>query len=117
MLFLFNDRIVSVDEPELHLARRWRVIGCGEPHGMRAREAIDFVRAVVEQAMSGDAGIDEPTLVDLAALVIAKTGANAIQFRPRAEGGTDPRLLSVEETVLEAFRASGDTGGLWVNAA
>lgn len=104
MLFLFNDRIIEVEFPELRLARRWRTLGCGDPAGMKAREAVEFARAVVDQAERDDQSLDHETRIDIAALIIAKTGANAVQFVPRMSGPSEPRLSTVPEAALEAFR-------------
>lgn len=104
MLFLLNETIVEIDLPEAHLARRWRMMGCGEPAGMRAREAVDFVREVIDQSREKGTLIDAQTERDLAALIIAKTGANAIQIVPRISGPGEARLSTIDEPVLEAFR-------------
>ncbi|MEL6567691.1 MAG: hypothetical protein AAFQ22_04680 [Pseudomonadota bacterium] len=108
MLFLFNDRVVEVDLPELRLARRWRTLGCGDPHGLRARDAVDFARRIVDQAERDDSELEAETILDIAALIISKTGANAVQFVPRVTGPSEPRLSSVQSDALEAFRAAGD---------
>ena len=47
MLFLLNDTIAEIDIPEIHLSKRWKSLGCGDPHGMRAREALEFVTRVI----------------------------------------------------------------------
>lgn len=104
MLFLFNDRIIEVELPELRLARRWRSLGCADPAGMRAREAVEFARAVIDQAERDGQSLDHETRLDIAALIIAKTGANAVQFVPRMSGPSEPRLSNVAEAALEAFR-------------
>ena len=104
MLFLFNDRVIDIDLPENRLQRRWRRLGCGDPHMMRARDAIDFARAVVDQAQSDALSLTEDTVQDLAALIISKTGANAVQFVPRVTGPSEPRLSTIAPEALEAFR-------------
>ena len=105
MLFLLNDRVIEIDLPEARLARRWRVMGCGDPHSMRAREAVDFVRAVIDQAFEQGAELDVESELDLGALIVAKTGANAVQFVPRISGPSEPRLATVDDEVLSSFRS------------
>jgi len=105
MLFLFNDRVIDVELPENRVQKRWRRLGCGDPHLMRARDAIDIARAVVDQSGADGASLDEDTVHDLAALIIAKTGANAVQFVPRVTGPSEPRLSTIAHEALEAFRA------------
>lgn len=104
MLFLFNDRVIDVDLPENRLQKCWRRLGCGDPHQMRARDAIDFARAVVDQSVSDAVALTDDTIKDLAALIIAKTGANAVQFVPRVTGPSEPRLSTIAPEALEAFR-------------
>lgn len=108
MLFLFNDRVIEIDLPELRLARRWRTLGCGDPHGMRARDAVEFARSVVDQAARDLHPLEEDTQRDIAALIVAKTGANAIQFVPRVSGPSEPRLSSIAEDALAAFRLEAE---------
>lgn len=110
MLFLFNDRVVELDLPEMRLSRRWRTLGCGDPTALRAREAVEFARAVVDQARSEDTLLEDETILDIACLIVAKTGANAIQFVPRMSGPSEPRLSCVQPEALEAFRARGQLG-------
>lgn len=109
MLFLFNDRIIDIELPELRLQRRWRILGCGDPLSLRARDAVEFARAVIDQAERDAQSIDHETLLDIAALIIAKTGANAIQFVPRMSGPSEPRLSTISEAALEAFRVDRPT--------
>lgn len=108
MLFLFNDHVVEVNLPELRLTRRWRTLGCGDPHTLRARDAVEFARSVVDQADRDDTMLELETILDIAALIIAKTGANAIQFVPRIDGPSEPRLSNIQPEALEAFRCTGD---------
>ncbi len=110
MLFLFNDRVIDVDLPELRLARRWRTLGCGDPNGLRARDAVDFARSIVDEAERENTPLDDETMLDIACLIISKTGANAIQFVPRVTGPSEPRLSSVQPEALQAFRASAADG-------
>jgi hypothetical protein len=105
MLFLLNNRVVSVDMPEIRLAKRWRILGCGDPHALRAREAIDFARAVVDQSRGNGSEIEIEIARDIAALIISKTGANAAQFVPRETGPSEARLDCLPEDALAAFRA------------
>ncbi|MEL6246223.1 MAG: hypothetical protein AAFQ21_07565 [Pseudomonadota bacterium] len=112
MLFLLNDRVIEIDSPEIHLSSRWKAIGCGEPYGLMARDAIEFVRAVVTEHRRGGMEIDLLLAQDLASLIIAKTGANAVLFVPQATSGLETRLTMIPETVLNALRermATGDT--------
>ena len=104
MLFLFNDRVVELDLPETRLSRRWRTLGCGEPTALRAREAVEFARAIVDQARTEGVDLDSDILLDIASLIVAKTGANAIQFIPRMTGPSEPRLSNVPVEALEAFQ-------------
>ncbi|MEM9740817.1 MAG: hypothetical protein AAF829_13225 [Pseudomonadota bacterium] len=108
MLFLLNDRVVDVELPELRLARRWRTLGCGDPHSLRARDAVEFARSIIDQAETDHTALDYETVLDIGALIIAKTGANAVQFVPRLTGPSEPRLSSIQPDALEAFRALGE---------
>lgn len=104
MLFLLDNRVIDVDMPEIRLAKRWRVLGCGDPHSLRARDAIDFVRAVVDESRADGGQVEAEIARDLAALIISKTGANAVQFIPRDNGPSEARLDHLSEDVLAAFR-------------
>ena len=108
MLFLFNDRVVEIELPEQRLSRRWRTIGCGDPTCLRARDAVEFARSIVDQAEQDSLELETDTILDIASLIVAKTGANAVQFVPRMAGPSEPRLSSIQPDALEAFRASGD---------
>lgn len=103
MLFLLDNRVIDVDMPEIRLAKRWRVLGCGDPHSMRARDAIDFARAVVDESRADGGDIEPDIARDIAALIISKTGANAVQFVPRENGPSEARLDHLSEDVLGAF--------------
>ena len=52
MLFLMNDQITEIEIPEMHLAKRWQSLGCGDPYGMRAREALNFASRVVGEHLT-----------------------------------------------------------------
>ena len=104
MLFLLNNRIVELDLPELRLARRWRVLGCGEPSRLRPSEALDFVQAVIDSYWYDGEEMDSELRADLCALIVSVTGANAALF---AEGHSEkipPRLMVLEENVLQAIQ-------------
>ena len=103
MLFLLNDRIVDVAVPEMHLERRWKRLGCGEPHGLRADQAVDFVQARLEQSRDLDRPVSEEEACDLAALIIARTGANSFILRRHGDGSFQPVLQCVPAPVLDAF--------------
>ena len=100
MLFLLNDRIIEVEAPEARLARRWKTLGCGDPRAMMARDALDFANAVVESHRADESDMDAELVGDLAALIIAKTGANAALFVPSA----GPRLTLLPEGVLSQLQ-------------
>jgi hypothetical protein len=74
MLFLLNEQIVDVAIPEIHLSKRWKVLGCGDPASMRAREALEFVARVVSAHVDEGVTMEVSLVEDLAALIIAKTG-------------------------------------------
>ena len=119
MLFLLNDRIVNVDAPEARLARRWKTLGCGDPRTMMARDAIDFTKAVIESHRVNDMVIDRDLAGDLAALIIAKTGANAALFIANNE----PRLTLLPEGILASLADRMEKGDevevaeIWPKAA
>ena len=104
MLFLLNEQIVEVAIPEIHLSKRWKVLGCGDPASMRARDALEFVARVV--AAHAEEGVPmEPALVeDLAALIISKTGANAALFPIAGKRVGEARLTILPETILASLR-------------
>ncbi|HPE48939.1 MAG TPA: hypothetical protein PLR76_11100 [Hyphomonas sp.] len=104
MLFLLNDQIADVAIPEIHLSKRWKVLGCGDPAAMRAREALDFVSRVVAEHVREGVRLEETLVEDLAALIIAKTGANAALF-PATDGRvSEARLTILPETILASLR-------------
>lgn len=123
MLFLLNDRVTSIEAPEMHLLKRGATLGFEDLHAMRAREAIDLVRARLQACHDAGIRADDALITDLAALIIAKTGANAALF-PVHEGRViEPRLTILPETILEAIRTRLAEGGtadlqqLWPRAA
>jgi len=96
MLFLLNSKIIEIDAPELHLSRYWKRLGCGEPSALRASDAVDFSVMVVNAHLKEGIDLDLDVQRDLAALLIAKTGANAALFN-----GTNTAKLNVlPEAVL-----------------
>ena len=104
MLFLLNEQIVEVAIPEIHLSKRWKVLGCGDPSGMRAREALEFVARVVSAHVDEGVSLEHSLVEDLAALIIAKTGANAALF-PVTDGRVgEARLTILPETILASLR-------------
>lgn len=104
MLFLLNDHIVELEAPETHLRQRWRAMGCGDPYRMRAQEAIEFVREAVTQITRNGGQLQQEQIRDFASLIVAKTGANALILKPRADGALEPRLQDVPLLVLEAYQ-------------
>lgn len=104
MLFLLNEQIVDVTIPEIHLSKRWKVLGCGDPASMRAREALEFVARVVSAHVKDCVPLESSLVEDLAALIIAKTGANAALF-PVTDGKVgEARLTILPETILASLR-------------
>ncbi|MEM7639957.1 MAG: hypothetical protein AAGA89_05180 [Pseudomonadota bacterium] len=104
MLFLLNDTVIEIDAPEAHLMQRWRAIGCGDPRQLRAQQAIEVA---IERFAALDAETPEDQVLyktDIAALVIARTGANSLILKPSATGGYEPRLRDVPTLVLEAYQ-------------
>ncbi len=101
MLFLLNDKVIEVDAPEAHLLERWRTIGCGDPRLMRAHDAVEFV-ASRHQDLAAEQ--DDLFLLDIAALIIAKTGANSLILKPTPSGGVEPRLRDIPPLVLETYQ-------------
>ena len=100
MLFLLNDQIIDVDAPEARLARRWKMLGCGDPRSLMARDALDFAKAVVDSYRSDEADMDAELKGDLASLIIAKTGANAALFLTAGE----PRLTLLPVHILASLQ-------------
>ncbi|MEL6830868.1 MAG: hypothetical protein AAFO63_12100 [Pseudomonadota bacterium] len=103
MLFLLNSTIMDVPSPEIHLRSCWRRLGCGLPEQMRAQDAIAFVQLQVEQALKSSDELEGELALDLASLVIAKTGANSLTFQPTPSGRLEPRLRHIPRLVLETY--------------
>jgi len=111
MLFLLNDMIAEIDIPEIHLSKRWKSLGCGDPYGMRARDALDFVTRVVADHVREGIPIDAVLVQDLGSLIIAKTGANAALF-PAQDGSVgEPRLTILPEAILRALKQRAEKEG------
>jgi len=111
MLFLLNEQIVDVAIPEIHLSKRWKVLGCGDPGSMRAREALEFVARVVSAHADEGVPLELSLVEDLASLIIAKTGANAALF-PVTDGRVgEARLTILPETILASLREKHVQGG------
>ena len=112
MLFLLNDRIVEVAAPESWVQHRWRALGCPDPRELRAQDAIDFVTDQVSQHNRAGYELSDDKARDLAALIIAKTGANSLILRPTASGGFEPHLRDIPLMVLETYqRGAANDGG------
>lgn len=112
MLFLLNDRVTWIETPEIHLLKRAAALGFEDLHAMRAREAIDLARARLQACQDEGRRPDDALITDLAALIIAKTGANAALF-PVTDGiVSEPRLTILPETILEAISTRLAEGNL-----
>lgn len=111
MLFLLNDMIVDVEVPEARVQQRWREMGCLNPRDLRANEAIEFVRSQVSEHMSAGYDLGREKILDLAALIISKTGANSLILRPTAGGNLEPRLRDLPVLVLETYQRGADNDG------
>ena len=103
MLFLLNDTVIEIDAPEAHLMRRWRAIGCGDPRQLRAQQVIEFAVARFIDLKHATAAEKALGQADIAALVIAKTGANSLILKPNVAGGFEPRLKDIPPLVLETY--------------
>ena len=122
MLFLFNNRVIDVAMPEARLNQVWRTLGCGDPARLTAADAVDFVKRVIEQTGREGLADEDGLRGDLAALLIATTGANAATFLRGEDGQLEPRLSVFPEPVLEGLRGIGESdreraSALWVAAA
>lgn len=111
MLFLLNDKIAEIDIPEIHLSKRWKCLGCGDPYGMRARDALDFVTRVIADHVREGMPIDTVLVQDLGSLIIAKTGANAALFPGRDARVGEPRLTILPEAILRTLKQRADQEG------
>jgi len=105
MLFLLNDRVIEIEAPEVRVMTRWRELGCGDPRQLRAHDAIEFVKMKLQPLIGNTIAADADLLMDLAALVISKTGANSLVLMPTAGGQFEARLRDVPPLVLETFQA------------
>ena len=105
MLFLLNEYVTEIEVPELRLLKRGPSLGFEDVHAMRAREAIGFARARLQDCHDEGTVPGETLVADLAALIIAKTGANAALFPVHEGRVSEPRLTIFPESILEAVRA------------
>lgn len=123
MMFLLNETVTEIEAPELRLLKRGPVLGFEDIHAMRAREAIEFARARLQACHDRGIQPDAALTADLAALIIAKTGANAALFPVQDGRVSEPRLTILPESILEAVRvrfAEGvapDIRQIWPRAA
>ena len=109
MLFLLNHKVIELDTPEAHLLQRWRDIGCGDPRVLRAQDAVDFA---VQRFTSLPLGTeDQMVFLDIAALIVAKTGANCLILKPTPSGGYEPRLRDVPHLILETYQRGAANDG------
>lgn len=111
MLFLLNETVTQIEAPELRLLKRGPALGLQDIHAIRARDAIEYARARLQDCHDQAAMPDPALLADLAALIIAKTGANAALFPLQAGRVSEPRLTILPESILEAVRARLAEGG------
>ncbi len=111
MLFLLNDTVVDIEMPETPLMQKRREMGCSDPAELRAQDAIEFVRDQVAQHLAAGYALQSERIKDLAALIIAKTGAKSLILKPTAGGGLEPRLRDVPVMVLETYQRGADNDG------
>jgi len=105
MLFLLNEFVTEIEAPELRMLKRGPVLGFEDVHAMRAREAIEFARDKLQTCFDAGAAPDAVLVADLAALIIAKTGANAALFPVHEGRVSEPRLTILPEAILDAVRS------------
>ena len=123
MLFLLNETVTEIEAPELRLLKRGPALGFEDIHAMRARDAIEFARARLQACHDRGTPPDAGLTADLAALIIAKTGANAALFPLHQGRVSEPRLTILPESILEAVRtrlaegAAPDIRKIWPRAA
>jgi hypothetical protein len=124
MLFLLNDQIVDIEAPEIHLSKSWKALGCGDPMGMRAREALEFASRMVAVHVQEAMPLSAELVRDLGSLIIAKTGANAALFPVYGKVMGEPRLTILPESILASLKerhaANGtapDLAQIWPIAA
>lgn len=122
MLFLLNDVVTEIEAPEMRLLVREALFG-GDVQSLRPREAMEMARGRL-QAIHDRGEIPGRSVIDdLAALIIAKTGANAALFPVHDGRVAEPRLTILPEAILDAVRtrlAEGqrpDMGAFWTRAA
>lgn len=122
VLFLLNDVVTEIEAPEMRLLVRGANLG-GDVQGLTPREAMNLVRTRL-QAVHDRGAVPERALIDdLAALIIAKTGANAALFPVHEGRVAEARLTILPEAILEAVctrLAEGhrpDMGAFWTRAA
>ncbi|MBK8196820.1 MAG: hypothetical protein IPK75_00520 [Acidobacteria bacterium] len=118
-----NEFVTEIEAPELRLLKRGPSLGFEDVHAMRAREAIELARSRLQACYDQGAAPDPTLVADLAALIIAKTGANAALFPVHDGRVSEPRLTILPETILEAVRqrladgAAADIQQFWPRAA
>ncbi len=56
----------------------------------------------------------EEAFVELAALIVAKTGANSLTFKPTASGALEPRLQDLPQLVLQTYLRGAANDGVAV---
>ncbi len=123
MLFLLNDTIIEIDAPEIHLLKRTAAFGGCDVHGLRAREALELAREKFTQSLRTASAQPRELLADIAALIIAKTGANAALFPVLGGAVGEPRVAALPENVLEALKsrlamgAEPEIEAIWQRAA
>lgn len=126
MLFLFNDRVLDIGNPNVRLLANWPELGCGRPDLLFARDAVDFAKALVID--SDEFGVDEELYANCAALLAVKTHANAAFFIRRLgecdASRVEARLNHIPEEHLQRVRDQRrPVGGhaslipVWVRAA
>ncbi|MBU4569063.1 MAG: hypothetical protein KJ833_08870, partial [Alphaproteobacteria bacterium] len=118
-----NEYVTEIEAPELRLLKRGPLLGFEDVHAMRAREAIEFARSRLQVCLDAGTTPDNVLVADLAALIIAKTGANAALFPVHEGRVSEPRLTILPESILEAVRArlaegaKPDIRQIWPRAA
>lgn len=129
MLFLFNDKVVRVASPELRLLIAARELGWPDGGAVKPRDAVALVADRLNTHHHAGTLPTAKEERDLAALIIARTGANAALFVHGPDGTLEPRLTLLPETVLEVLAErvrlaregreveGGDVHVLWQSAA
>ena len=100
---MLNHRVLQIEAPEALLLERWRTMGCGDPRTLRAQQAIDFVTQRFTELMPEPEELHTEQYRELAALIVAKTGANSLIFKPTASGRLEPRLQDLPQIVLQTY--------------